>query len=113
LVLAGRSLPTTADSPSRLWQVLNYVAAQKRRSPLATSQLWTLKGTVMGRFATVERWRPMTFRRSQRAGRTGRFRPRQRRCAEGLDALVMSHAESVDSSIFDTIQIGRLSAGFR
>jgi hypothetical protein len=26
-------------------------AAQERRSPLATSQLWTLKGTVMGRFA--------------------------------------------------------------
>jgi hypothetical protein len=49
--LAGRSLPTTADSPGRIWQVLDHVAAQQRRSALATSQLWTLKGTVMDRFA--------------------------------------------------------------
>jgi hypothetical protein len=49
-ILAGR-LPTTVDSPSRLWQVLDHVAARERRSALVTSQLWTLKVTVMGRFA--------------------------------------------------------------
>ena len=50
-MLAGRSLPATVDSSSRLCQVLDHVTARERRSALVTSQLWTLKGTVMGRFA--------------------------------------------------------------
>jgi predicted site-specific integrase-resolvase len=51
-ILAGSSLPATVDSPSRLRQVLDHVAARQRRSALVTSQLWTLKGTGMGRFAS-------------------------------------------------------------